>query len=338
MLQAILVSPNRIELRDVPIPEPSDKEVLIRTRSSLTCGTDLKAFLRGHQLIPMPGPFGHEFSGTVAKTGSRVKGFREGDDVMGVHTGPCLSCVFCGRGFYNLCERIMDTKVLGAYAEYMLLPEDIVKQNLYPKPDSITFPEAAMLEPLSCVIHPYKKVDLRDVEKALIIGAGPIGLMHLEVLIAEGINVMVADINRERLELAKEMGAYRVTTSDNLTDLIERETSDIGVDLIVECTGQTNVWEETVNLVRRGGVVILFGGCKSGTYVRFSTHRLHYDEITVMGSFHFTPEDVGKAYSLLTEGRVDLGPLVTAEYPLREIQEVFALLREGKGIKYALKP
>lgn len=338
MLQAILIKPHKIELRETPTPEPSGNEILLKVRSALTCGTDLKAYLRGHKLTPMPGPLGHEYSGIVAKTGRNVKKFKEGDPVMGVHSMPCLICPYCKKGLYHLCERIMDTKAIGAYAEYLLIPEHIVKHNLFHKPDSLTFNESALIEPLSCVVHPYKKINLQRIDNALIIGVGAIGLMHLKTLSIEGIRVFVTDLNEERLEIARKMGASGTFLPDQLTGFIEKETEGIGFDLLVECTGQVEIWENSVNLVRRGGMIILFGGCKSGTFVNYSTHRLHYDEITLMGSFHFTPADVKKAYHLLTEKKIDLSSLITAEYPLREIQEVFKLLAKGKGIKYAIVP
>ncbi len=337
MLQAILVSPGEIELKEVPLPEPVDDEILIRVRTALTCGTDLKAFVRGHRLIPMPGPFGHEFSGTVVAAGRNVRSFKAGDDVMGVHSAPCLDCRYCRRGLHNLCERIMETKVLGAYSEYLLLTGDIVRQNLFPKPAGLTFSEASLLEPLSCVMHPYSGTGFEEIDNALIVGAGPIGLLHLIVLRSKGVSVAVMDVNRKRLDIAERMGAA-TSTPDKISNLIEAVTEGMGFDLIVECTGQVEVWESSIDLVRRGGRVILFGGCERGTFVRYPTHRLHYDEIILMGSFHFTPDDVKSAYRFMTENRVDFSELITDELPLTSIQRAFSLLQEGEGIKYAIVP
>ncbi|NOY65513.1 MAG: alcohol dehydrogenase catalytic domain-containing protein, partial [Nitrospirae bacterium] len=152
MLRAILVREKIIELEDTYVPEPAPGEVLIRVRTAMTCGTDLKAYLRGHKLIPMPGPFGHEYAGEVVAVGEGVNNFKIGDQVMGVHSAPCMSCDYCKREAFNLCENIMNTKVLGSYAEFLLLPAHIVNLNLYHKPANITFEEAALLEPFSCVV------------------------------------------------------------------------------------------------------------------------------------------------------------------------------------------
>jgi L-iditol 2-dehydrogenase len=344
MKQVILIKPGKIELRDVPAPEPSEGEVVVRINTALTCGTDLKAFIYGHRLIPMPGPFGHEYSGTVAGTGKGVSNFREGDHVMGVHSAPCMECGYCKRGLHNLCETIMDRKALGAFSEYLLLPSNVVRHNLFHKPASIGFERAALLEPLSCVVHPYGKLNMNEMKNALVIGAGPIGLMHLLYLKMKGIDVIVSDISEERLAIAEKMGADHIIKDTAPASAIALEqaiadTADgLGMDLVIECTGQKNVWEKTVDYARRGGTVLLFGGCPSGTSVSYDSHRLHYDELTILGSFHFGPLDVRTAYRMLSENEVDLSGIISGGFPLEEIEEAFMLLKEGKGIKYSLKP
>ncbi len=333
MLQALLMDVGKIELKDTAEPEPGDDEILIKVKAALTCGTDLKAYLRGHSLIPMPGPFGHEYSGVVVKVGKNVRGFKEGDEIMGVHSAPCGNCGYCRRGFYNLCENIMDNKVLGAYAEELLIPSHVVKQNLFPKPGEIEFPVAAFLEPLSCVVHPYSQFDLSCIERALIIGAGPIGLLHSAYMELFGVETTVVDRLTNRLEVARTI-ASKVVLSDELEGLKE----SAGFDLVVECTGMPEVWEQAVSYLRRGGRLILFGGCPSASRVCYSAGRLHYDEITLMGSFHFSPEDVKRAYQLITEGKIRLNGLISGSFRLEEIARAFELLREGQGIKYAIIP
>jgi len=338
MKQAILIKSGNIEIRDVPTPEPSEGEVVVKINTALTCGTDLKAYVRGHNLIPMPGPFGHEYSGKVSKTGKGVTQFKEGDDVMGVHSAPCLHCIYCKKGIYNLCETIMDQKVLGAFAEYMVLPERVVKQNFFHKPPQLAFAIAALLEPLSCVVHPYNKLNMDEIETALVIGAGPIGLMHLAYLKLKGIKVIVSDFIDDRLELAADMGASSAVVPKAVRNVIDIMTGNAGVDLVIECTGQQGVWEKSVSYVRRGGTIVLFGGCASGTTVSYDAARLHYDELTLMGSFHFTPSDVKKAYEIIVGNKLDLSMLISGEYLLDNIDKAFALLEQGVGIKYAVRP
>jgi L-iditol 2-dehydrogenase len=393
VLAACLIKPGVIELREIQTPIPQKWELLIKIKSALTCGTDLKAFRHGHSLIPMPGIFGHEFSGMIAGVGKGVKKFKEGDEIMAVHSAPCLTCRYCKKKLYNLCENIMSTKVLGAFAEYILLPSHIVRQNVFHKPKNLSFEEAAFLEPLSCVVHSMESLDIKKGEHALIIGAGPIGLLHLLLLKERGARVTGIDKHDKKLKMAKKLGAdfiFKPETvpSPSPSPLPSREGEDIvrlsspsmrtedafkeipsplmgmgdafkkiqippypplvkggwgdlsniGFDYVFECTGRPEVWEEAVNYLRRGGTVILFGGCKSGTTVTYDTGRIHYDEITLKGVFHYTPADVKKAYKLLCEKRLDVSRLISGRYPLKNIQKAFDKLIKGEGIKYAIIP
>jgi len=340
----ILLKPGSIELREIKTPEPSYGEILVKIKAALTCGTDLKAFLRGHPLIPMPGVFGHEFSGIVTGVGKGVRRFKEGDAVMAVHSAPCLECIYCKKQLYNLCEKIMHTKVLGAFAEYIVLPSHVVRQNVFHKPKDLSFEEAAFLEPLSCVVHSVENLRITKRDSVLIIGAGPIGLLHILLLKRKGAKVAVADIKNERLKIAKGLGADLVIL--NLPSLSIKippcppfPKGGVGdFDYVFECTGMTDVWEASVNYVRKGGTVILFGGCKSGTTVTYDAGRIHYDEITLRGVFHYTPSDVKKAYELLCEGELRVQRLISGRYSLQHTQEAFEQLAKSQGIKYAIVP
>jgi L-iditol 2-dehydrogenase len=349
LLANILVKPGKVDLRDLPLPRPSQGEVLVKIRAALTCGTDLKAFKRGHPVIPMPGVFGHEFSGIVAETGKGVRRFKAGDEIMAVHSAPCMKCRYCKKNLYNLCEKIMYTKILGAFAEYILLPSHIVRHNAFLKPRKLSFEEAAFLEPLSCVVHGMKTVDIKKGSHALVIGSGPIGLLHLLLLKAKGASVTVTDKHTTKLKIAKKLGADSIMKSPSSLPPFSTggqggilRTNNlanfIGFDFLFECTGMPEVWEASVNYVRRGGTVILFGGCKSGTTVTYDTGRLHYDEITLRGVFHYSPADVREAYRLLTEGKIEVSCLISGRYSLRQTQKAFEKLSKGIGLKYAIIP
>ncbi len=365
MRAAVLVKPGVIELLEIALPKPSRGEVLIRIKAALTCGTDLKAFRRGHPFIPMPGPFGHEFSGIVAAVGKGVKRFREGDEIMAVHSAPCRACGYCRKKLYNLCENIMRTKILGAFAEYILLPPHIVKQNMFRKPKQLPFEKAALLEPLSCVVHGMEFLHMRKTDHALIIGSGPIGLLHLLLLKDRGVQVTVMDKHHSKLMTAKKLGADSVALSDSKyspspASLPSTEGDKIlpsppggedkgeGVpilestldkfDCVFECTGMPDVWENSINYVRRGGTVVLFGGCKSGTTVTYDAERLHYDEISLRGVFHYTPADVKNACGLLSKRTFNASRLISGHFSLKQIQKAFENLSKGRGIKYAVIP
>ena len=341
MLAGVLISPGHLEMQEVEKPKAGPGEVVLKVEAALTCGTDLKAFRRGHPKMPMPTLFGHEFSGTVESVGSDVGRFNVGDQVMSVHSAPCNTCFYCRKGQQNLCENVMDTKVLGAYAEYIKLPLHIVEQNAFIKPAGLSFTEAAMLEPLACVIYGLEKFPVGGDDTVVVIGAGPIGLLQVAALKGYGVKkVILAGRHRIRLDTGLSLGADTVidVDRDDLLKEVLAETGSRGADLVIESTGRADVWESTLSMVRKGGNVLLFGGCPDGSRACFDTTRLHYDEITLKGVFHFTPSAVKKTYEMLSDGKINVKPLITAEMPLKELPKAFEMLMAGKGIKYALIP
>ncbi|MBI4530383.1 MAG: zinc-binding dehydrogenase [Candidatus Latescibacteria bacterium] len=235
----------------------------------------------------------------------------------------------------------MQTMVLGAYAEYMKLPEEIVRHNVYRKPDILSYKEAAILEPLACVMCGIDQITVREDDTVLIVGAGAIGLMHLMVLRAMNVRrIIVSGRRTERLALASKLGADALINAE-IEDTVERVmmmTEHRGADLIFECTGKVDVWEQSTWMAARGATVVLFGGCPKGTTATFDTARLHYDQITLKGTFHFTRASVRKAYHLLVGREIHVNGLISGEYPYRELKRVFDLLINGHGVKYALVP
>ncbi|TAM78062.1 alcohol dehydrogenase [bacterium] len=346
MIQAaFLVAPRRVEFRTVPSPIPGPGEVAVRVRAALTDGTDLKAFRRGHPKMPMPTRFGHEFSGDVAAVGPGVANFVVGDAIMAVHSAPCGRCHWCRAEQENLCATIMETKILGAYAEQILLSRPIVERNTFSKPASLSYEAAAFLEPLACVVHGVSLLAPREGDLAVVIGAGGFGLLHVILLRALGVRVAVIGRGAARLEMARALGAEwgREVTLDRRTlsearALVEEITDGRGADRVIECTGQVDGWLAGLALVRRGGTVSLFGGPPPRSTVPIDTSRLHYDQISVVSPFHFRPRDVRRAYELLAGGGVDVTPLISGRSELHELARVFERLEHGEGVKFAVLP
>jgi L-iditol 2-dehydrogenase len=328
MSALVLEAPGALSLQELPIPVPGLGEVLIRVKAATTCGTDLKAYLRGHPQIPMPGVFGHEYSGIVEAVGEGAP-FQAGDPVMGVHSAPCKACYWCRRDQENLCESIMATKVLGSYAEFLLIPAHIAKVNLFHKPSELSFEMASLLEPLSCVAQGIELLNVRSDDRVLIIGPGSIGLMFVAALRLLGIeSVTLAGRNRSRLDVGERLGAMPAYVGDITSNF----------DLVIECTGNVEVWEKSVTFSRRGGTVMLFGGCPSGTTASFDTKRLHYDQISLISPFHFGTNAVRTARVWLIDHRMDLSPLISGERALSEGVRTFEDLTQGQGLKYVFKP
>jgi len=328
-VKAAVIDNGKVRIVEVPTPEPGPGEVVIRVEYALTDGTDLKALLRGHHLIGN-GPFGHEYSGVISAVGEGVEAFGVGDEVVGANTGPCYTCKMCRRGRYNLCENLKENMVLGAYAEYLRIPAAVVRTNLYRKPPELPFKYAPMVEPLACVLHGVETLNLKGYETVLIVGTGSIASFFVLTLKLMGHFVAVLGRNPEKLSMIKRnLKPDRVLTYD---DAIGR------YDVVIESTGKEEVWRNVLNYADKGGKVLLFGGLPSGTYVPFDAHRIHYDEIHLLTSFHHTPTSVKKALYILKDNWQRLAFLVSGEFPLNRIEEAFKLMAEGKGFKYAVRP
>jgi L-iditol 2-dehydrogenase len=230
----------------------------------------------------------------------------------------------------------------GAYAEYIKVPEAIVKTNLLKLPSNITFEEAAFLEPLSCVVHGVEEIGVKEGEEVVISGTGPIGLLFLLVLKALGAKVTVVEKNEQRLKMAEKLGCDSIVLikdgKDTINEIKKLSRQGKGMDIAIEATGIPKVWEDSIKMVKGGGRVLLFGGCKPGEKITLDTELIHYSEITIKGVFHHTPAHVKKAYDLIMKKKLNLSRLVTERLPLNKISEALDKIIKGEGIKIAIIP
>lgn len=336
-------APEDIRYEEVPIQEPKKGEVLVKIMAALTCGTDVKTFRRGHPVLikSVPSGFGHEFSGIVEKLGEGVTNFKIGDRVVAANSAPCGECFFCKKGQYNLCENLQFLN--GAYAEYITVPARIVEKNMIKIPDDLSFEEAAFTEPLANVVHGAERTDIKAGQSVGITGIGPIGLMFAKYAKLKGARVIVGGRNEIKLRLAKEFaGVDEVVDLKNTENFEEvfRNFSDEkrGLDVAIECVGLPEMWEKTFSLVRAGGTVHFFGGCKKGSEIKLPTTTMHYGDIKILSVFHHTPEYVRKALDLIATHKMDVKKLITEEISLDKIPYAMQQHIEGKAIKFLVKP
>jgi L-iditol 2-dehydrogenase len=343
LLAARFYAPGVLRIEEVDIPQIGRGELLIRNEVALTCGTDLKMFLRGHSLATPPLTIGHEFAGTVERVGEGVMGFREGMRVVAANSAPCMSCYYCGIGKPNLCDHLDDVLVgfsmPGAYAEYVRLPARIVKQNTYEIPKDVAFEAAAFVEPLACVVHGNELSNIHAGDSVFVIGAGPIGLLHIQLAKIRGAKtVVVADASPERLRMAAQLGADHLISPNNQATQLEMLTENRGADVTIEAVGKPETWELAVRATRKGGTTILFGGCPAGSKASVDTNLVHYGELTLRGVFHHTPRDVREALRLISKSQVKVAPLVTHRMSLSQVEEALRLMQSGSAIKVAIAP
>lgn len=344
MLAAMFYAPMDVRLEELPIPEPGPGEALIKVAAATTCGTDVKTYRRGHPLLfrHTPAGFGHEAAGVVAATGPGVTQCREGDAVAVANSAPCLACFYCQRGQYSLCENLLFLN--GAFAEYLLVPERIVRLNLRPIPAGTSFIAVALTEPLACAVHGIDACNITSNDTVAIIGCGPLGLLLAAVAKLRAARVIVTGRGSERLALASHFGADMVIDVSDMSsqaqcDAVRTRTErQRGADIVIEAVGTPETWEMAARIVRPGGLVNLFGGCASETIATFETYPIHYGELTIKGVFHHTPAYFAQALDLIASHHIDVEALVTARMPLASILEAFDLLLRKQGIKYALIP
>lgn len=344
MLAAMFYAPMDVRLEERPVPQVGPGEVLLKVAAATTCGTDLKAYRRGHPLLfrNPPAGFGHEVAGIVAARGAGVSQCREGDAVVAANSAPCFQCFYCRRGRYSLCKDLL--LLNGAYAEYLLVPERIVRHNLYRLPTGTTFTAAALTEPLACALHGIDASGILKDDTVAILGAGPLGLLLVALAKLRGARVILTGRGRERLALAEQFGADIVIDVQHLSLQEQREAvlaqteGKRGADVVIEAVGIPDTWNIAAKMVRPGGLVNFFGGCASGTQVTLETQPLHYGELTIKGVFHHTPAYFAQALDIIMGHHVDVEALITERVPLSSLLTVFDRLCQKQGIKYAMIP
>lgn len=342
MKAAMLYGIKDLRIEDVQAPEIGAGEVLVKIGAATTCGTDLKIFQRGYteKIIKLPTVFGHEWAGEVVEVASDLEWPQKGMRVRAGNSAPCLHCTMCQKGKYNLCENMI--WLWGAYAEYIRVPARMVRVNMQEIPQHVSFEEAAIAEPLACVLHGAEEAGVKLGDSVAIIGAGPIGLLHLLTAKKMGARkVIMIDLVDERLEFARKLGADETINSSRQDTLkeVRQLTHGYGADVVVEAIGLPTTWEQAFKLASKGGTVLEFGGCPPGTEVKVDAEKLHYGELKVLGTFHATPLHFRKALDLISSGTINVKPLVTRRMKLDEIAEAFEILSTSKSeVKIGIIP
>jgi L-iditol 2-dehydrogenase len=342
MRAAVLHGREDVRVEDVPVPAPGPGELLLRNEAALTCGTDVKVFRRGYhaRMLQPPTVFGHEVAGVVEAVGAGVP-FARGARVVVANSAPCGQCGFCRAERQNLCDDLLFWN--GAYAQFSLIPARIVAQNVVPLADSLSFRQAAMVEPLACVVRGVEDSRIGRGQSVAILGTGAIGLMFLALSRLHGADVVSVGRNPGRLAKARALGARAVLDAGDgdelglrLRDLSAR---GLGFDVVIEAAGQVDTTEAAFEAVGKGGLVNLFAGSARGTHVTVDAARAHYEELTITASFHHTPTTIREAHRLLAERLFDPEPLITDEASLEDLPAVLAAqARGGDGLKTAIRP
>jgi threonine dehydrogenase-like Zn-dependent dehydrogenase len=333
MKAAVVEKPNVITVKQVPVPQIDDNEVLIRVKYTGICGTDWSIYTGKYSADKLPLIAGHEFSGTVAQVGKKAKGLREGDRVTADINMACGTCFYCRRGQKLMCRDFhqLGIHVDGTYAEYVKAPYD----QVHVLPDSLDFLSGAFVEPVSCVIHSSKAAKVTHGSSVAVIGSG-LGVLHgLLARLRGAAPVIVIGDNEKRLAIAKSFG---VDVTINIKDgkdpvaEVKKLTGGRGADFVVEAVGTPQTYAQAFQMVRPGGTVAAFGICATDDTIQVKPFDLVLGEMTVVGSCAGVGPDWPDAIELLAHGHIDPKPMFSMIVPLEELEAALKQLRTDAGL------
>ncbi len=344
MKAAILRGPRQLTVEEIPTPQAADDGILLQVMACGVCGSDLRTYLHGPRFAVDKVIMGHEIGGTVEAVGSQASGYAVGDRLAIAPDVHCGQCYYCRRGLFNLCD---DLKFLGAqypggFAEYLALPGEVLTRGIvHPMPAGISFAEATVAEPSSSVLSSHFKAGTTVGDTVVVIGAGPIGCLHVEVARARGARVIIAEVAPERLKMAERFGPEAVIDSSQ-EDPVERVhalTGGIGADIVIAAVGVSAVHNQAVEMVRKGGRVVLFGGLpKDKAMTTLDGNVIHYGEIAVVGAFSYHPTRHKLALDLIAEGKIRASKLITHTFSLDDAVAAFETAARGEGLKIVITP
>jgi L-iditol 2-dehydrogenase len=324
MRALVCEAPGRAGLASRPDPVPGPGEVVVRVKAALTCATDLKLLRRGHPKVPFPVTLGHEMAGVVGAAGEGAP-FGPGDRVTSAVTAPCGTCAACGAGRGNLCETAFEEPLWGAFADEVCLSSRLVRGAVRRIPDGLSFEAAALLDPLASVLHGLSRVPEVAGRRAFIAGSGPIALLFFLLMRGRASEICVTGLEPARLAVFWRLGARRNRDGERF-------------DLVVDTTGDPGFASSLAGFAAPGGTLLLFAGMTAGSRVELDAFRVHYEEVSVVGSFHYTPADADRALRLLASGEVPSAPLLSGSRPLAAWREAFDEVERGEVMKLVLTP
>jgi L-iditol 2-dehydrogenase len=344
MKAAFLYGREDLRLQETQVPPIQETEILLRVQAASLCGTDLRMYKSGHKFATPESPLiiGHEMSGTISAVGNKVTHFREG---LRVIVGPnlgCGHCEHCISGNTHLCLRYqaLGIHLHGAFAEFVRIPEAAIQQgNIFEISASLSWAEASLIEPLSCVYNAFERAQMRPGDAVLIFGAGPIGLMHAKMAKMAGASqIMISDPNQTRLkECTLSDPSFISISGEEIKPQIRERTRGRGVDAAIVACPAPAAQQLALELVTINGRVIFFGGLPADkSIVPLDTNLIHYKQILVTGTTKASLRHIRKTLDLLEGGLIRVDDLIRDRYTIDQITEAMTKLSEGRGLKHTI--
>jgi L-iditol 2-dehydrogenase len=339
-------APGDVRVEEADAPSVGPGELLLRVRNCSTCGTDVKIFRHGHHHIRPPRIMGHEIAGEVSEVGDGVTGFTAGDRVQVIAAIPCGVCDVCQKGWMTVCpnQESMGYHYDGGFAELMVVPAKVLAVDGVNRiPDEVSFAEASVTEPLACVLNGQELADVHDGDVVVVVGAGPIGCLHVRLARARGAaQVLLIDINRERLEASAahvQPDEWISGEDTDVVDAVTKLTNGWGADVIITAAASAVAQEQAIAMAARRGRISFFGGLpKDAPIISCDSNLVHYRELTILGANGSSPRHNREALSLIGSGTVPVSDLITHRLPLEQALDAFDLVARGEAIKVTIEP
>ena len=335
MKAALLYGVRDVRIEDAPVKQPDPDQALIRIRACGICPTDVRSYTGLRKVSDFPRTLGHEWVGEIVEVGSDFHGFKVGDRVAPEWRAVCGRCYYCRRGIFNYCQNMERGKVRGGFYEYGVS----AARYMRPIPDEMPYEEAAFAEPLACCINGNQETNITVGDDVVIIGAGPIGLLHLQLAKHQGARVIVSELIESRLEIAKELGADD-TVCPAKEDAIERVkelTEGRGANAVIAAIGTPEVARIAIEMAGICGTVNFFAGTYPPGEIPLDPNVVHYKQLVLTGSHDFTPHHFTTALKLMQYGIINVKPIISHVMPLEEIASAFDIVAERKGLKVVIR-
>lgn len=336
MKVAVYYSNDDVRIEEWPVPRINDGEILVKMMASGICGTDVMQWYRQKKA---PRVLGHEMAGEIVETGKGVDKFKAGDRVFVSHHVPCYNCRYCADGNYTACESLHTGNYEpGGFSEYIRVPSQNVKYGTFILPDSMTYEEATMIEPLACVVAGQKQIKIKKGQTVLVIGSGMSGLIHIQMAKSKGAEVIATDINKYRLDKALEFGADHVFDANEYSaENLKKINKDNLAEHVIVCTGAKKAVNDAVSSVDRKGKILFFAVPEGD--ISIPSTRFWRDEITTIFSYGAAPDDLKIAMEMIQSRTINAKKLITHMVPLSDIQYGFKLVSEAKNsLKVVIVP
>ncbi|MFH1394758.1 MAG: zinc-dependent dehydrogenase [Candidatus Omnitrophota bacterium] len=328
-----------IQIEEVPVPEISVDEILVKVIASGICGSDVMEWYR---IKKAPLVLGHEIAGEIVKIGQNVKKYKLGDRVFVSHHVPCNTCYYCLRGEHTVCDTLHNTNFdPGGFAEYIRIPKINVDRGVFLLPNEVSYEEAVFIEPLACVLRSQRIVGMSPGKSVLILGSGISGLLHVSLARATGAGCIIAtDVNENRLKMAHQFGAGTIIAADeDLSDGVRRANNGRLADLVIVCTGALSAFIQALQSVERGGTVLFFAPTDPGVNLSVPVNDFWRNGIKLVPSYGNSPLDADTAIELIKAKRLPIREMITHRLSLQEIGLGFKLVSEAnESIKVVIEP